>query len=209
MALLTGTMLLVLLLLCLGSFSWGMRSFFVRPAHMTRGMKATTLAGAGSALLHVWAISLTHDLSAPGFYMSAAVYVCAVILFWWAVNANRSHPLRACFSENRPLHLNRRGPYSFVRHPFYCSYLLTCLAGLIATRNPWLLPTVIVMVVIYAIAAIREEEEFAHSPLAAEYRQYRQDTGRFFPRPRKLLAAFGDCRPVEAAYALLPGKLTK
>ncbi len=80
------------------------------------------------------------------------------------------------------------GPYRFVRHPFYCSYLLAWAAGFVATAQTWLLPTVAVMLVIYVRAAKLEEEKFTRSPLAGTYERYRSRTGLFLPNPVKLLA---------------------
>jgi protein-S-isoprenylcysteine O-methyltransferase Ste14 len=73
------------------------------------------------------------------------------------------------------------GPYRFVRHPFYCSYLLT-----------WaefrLLPTVTIMLIIYTRAAKLEEEKFTRSSLAETYKSCRTRTGLFLPNPIKMLS---------------------
>jgi protein-S-isoprenylcysteine O-methyltransferase Ste14 len=180
-------MLALLLLCCLASFTWGMRSFFLLPARMTLGMKITNVAGTGSALLHFWAIFSARDLSGPLCKIGAATYVFGFGLFWWTVGANRLSPLPACFSPNRHHCLNKRGPYRFVRHPFYCSYLLAWLAGPLATWNLWLLPTLFVLIALYVTAALREESDFAGNPLLArQYREYCNETARFVPNPWKL-----------------------
>jgi protein-S-isoprenylcysteine O-methyltransferase Ste14 len=168
-----------------------MRSVFIKPVRMTFGMKVITIAGTTFALLHFWAILTVRDLPISVVCIASALYGSASALFWWAVTANRARPLRACFSPNEQPHLNQLGPYRFVRHPFYCSYLLTWLAGILATRNPWLVPTVIIMLAIYMNAAIGEEEQFARSSLADEYKEYRSHTGRFLPNPWKVLLRRG------------------
>jgi len=181
-------LLAVLLLTCFGSFAWAVRKFFVKPEQMTSGLKMTMLAGSLFALLHLLTILRTPVLQTPAVVIGAVLYCLALAIFWWTIAAHRLKPLAACFSQNEQLHLVRHGPYRFVRHPFYCSYLLTWLAGALATLNIWLGLTFVVMFVLYLIAALKEEHKFASSPLAEAYEQYRSATGRFLPSPFKLIA---------------------
>src|SRR5579872_5802170 len=110
-----------LLVICLGSFRWGMIKFFSQPAGSTTGMKVISLCGAGFALLHLAAILLSPGIL-PAWGMAAALmYLCALGLFWWAISANTPRPLSAAFSPDSPEHLVDRGPYRLMRHPFYCS----------------------------------------------------------------------------------------
>jgi protein-S-isoprenylcysteine O-methyltransferase Ste14 len=105
------------------------------------------------------------------------------ILFFWALRAHGRRPLSAAFSPDEPAHLVDWGPYRFIRHPFYSAYLLTWLAGFVATARFALIPTIVVMFWIYWRAADLEEKKFAASPLAENYRRYSQLTGRFLPAP--------------------------
>lgn len=172
---------------CMGSFSWGMRKFFTRPAGDNSGMKLIALCGSGFALLHLAAIAATPHATARQALGGALIYLCAASLFWWTIRANSRRPLSAAFSPDSPLHLVQHGPYRFVRHPFYCSYLLAWTAGFVATGRLWLLPTIAIMLAIYFRAASVEEDKFAHSALAGAYRQYRGRAGMFFPNPVKLI----------------------
>jgi protein-S-isoprenylcysteine O-methyltransferase Ste14 len=43
------------------------------------------------------------------------------------------------------------------------------------------------MGLLFTVAARREEKWFLASPLACDYRQYRQRTGMFLPKPMGLL----------------------
>ena len=72
---------------------------------------------------------------------------------------------------------------SWVRHPFYLSYLLCWTAGVLATGRAALAATVAFMGWIYWRAAVKEEAKFAASPLGAEYRRYAARAGRFVPTP--------------------------
>jgi protein-S-isoprenylcysteine O-methyltransferase Ste14 len=179
----------VLLVACLASFRWGMLKFFSQPAGLTTGMKVISVCGAVFAILHLAAILLAPAIPANRGATGGFLYVLALGLFWWAIRANSPRPLSAAFSPDSPQHLVERGPYRWMRHPFYCSYLLTWLAGVIASGMIWLIPTVVVMLAIYVRAARMEEEKFTHSPLASKYERYRAHTGLLLPNPIKLVTA--------------------
>jgi len=176
-----------LLLACLLSFGWGMQKFFARPAGSTRGMKIISIFGAGFAVMHLAAILLNPAASSAQAILAAAFYLCALGLFWWSIRVNSSKPLSAAFSPDSPEHLVKQGPYRVIRHPFYCSYLLMWTAGIVATGRLWLVPTLVVMLVVYARAARLEEAKFTRSGLASSYEHYRSQTGLFLPNPVKLL----------------------
>ncbi len=179
----------MLLIGCLGSFTWAMRNFFVQPAGSTLGMRIISVSGALSGALHFVAILSQRSITEPRGLAGAILYSCALALFWWAIRANSAVRLSAAFSPDAPVHLVKNGPYRFIRHPFYCSYLLAWGAGVIATARLWLIPTLAVMIVIYLRAAMQEERKFSRSSLAEEYRSYRSRTAWFVPNPMKLLLA--------------------
>lgn len=168
-----------------------MRAFFVQPVGYTLGMRVITACGALFGILHLVAILASNIIPAQSF-ASSAIYLMALALYWWAISANRRLPLSAAFSPDLPKHLNESGPYRFIRHPFYCSYLLTWIGGVVASGQLWLLVTVAIMLIIYIRAANEEEEKFSKSPLASEYNSYRSRTGQLMPNPFKLL--FGRAR---------------
>jgi protein-S-isoprenylcysteine O-methyltransferase Ste14 len=178
-----------LLLSCLASFAWGMRKFFVQPSGTTAGMKVISGCGMVFAALHFVAIFLPSSITAERGWVATLLYLWSLGLFWWAIRTNSATRLSAAFSPDVPAHLVEDGPYRFIRHPFYCSYVLAWSAGTVATARWWLLPTVAVMVIIYWRAATIEEEKFSRSSLAAEYQRYRQHTALLVPNPMKLLLA--------------------
>lgn len=185
MELLFRTLLAILLLGSFGSFTWGVRKFFVKPDKMTLGVRLTLGAGSLFSVLHLLTILFWSTLLPIPVLLASALYIAAIAIFWWAIRANSVKPLAACFSKAEEVHLVQHGPYRFVRHPFYCSYLLAWIAGAIGTLNIWLAFTAVIMFVLYLTAAINEENKFASSPLAEAYANYRAATGRFFPKPFK------------------------
>jgi len=186
MVVLWGRVCLTLLLAgCFISFAWGMRYFFRHPAQGSSGMRIIRACSIVFALLQLAAVLLFFQSLVAGI-VAAVLYVLSAALFWWTIRANRALPLSAAFLDDLPVHLNDRGPYHFIRHPFYTSYLLAWLAGVVAVPSLWLVPTVIIMLAIYWRASQAEENKFARSNLAASYTAYRARTGRFLPNPRKL-----------------------
>jgi protein-S-isoprenylcysteine O-methyltransferase Ste14 len=171
---------------CLASFGWAMRRFFSQPAGLTAGMKAIRGFGIVFGILHLAAIAATPGVTAARGFGGGLLYLCAIGLFWWAIKTSLRRPLSAAFSPDLPAHLVAQGPYRWIRHPLYCSYLLCWLAGWVTTGRLWLWPTIAAMLVLYVLAASEEEKKFTRSPLAEAYRQYRARTGLFFPNPLKL-----------------------
>jgi protein-S-isoprenylcysteine O-methyltransferase Ste14 len=82
--------------------------------------------------------------------------------------------------DERPL--LQRGPYRYIRHPIYLSFLLTSVGFLLLAENFVMLP------LLFALTAIRypkpEEEELIRL-YGDSYREYRKHTGRFFPKLRR------------------------
>jgi protein-S-isoprenylcysteine O-methyltransferase Ste14 len=184
-----------LLLACLASFYWAMRRFFVQPAGLTAGMKAIKACGMVFGLLHLAAIVATSGISSAWGLSGTALYLSALGLFWWAIHSSLHQPLSAAFSPDLPAHLVAHGPYRLVRHPLYCSYLMCWLAGWVATGRWWLAPSVAIMLMIYVLAAAREEKKFMRSALAEAYRQYRTRTGLLVPNPWKLYSGWRKISP--------------
>jgi protein-S-isoprenylcysteine O-methyltransferase Ste14 len=171
----------MLLLACLSSFVWGMRRFFIQPAGPTTGMQITKICGLFFSVLHFVLIVSESVIRPAQALLATMLYVASLVLFWWAVSTNRGKPLSAVFSPDLPMHFVSHGPYAWVRHPFYTSYLLTWLAGVVATGHLWLLFTVLVMVTIYWRAALLEEKKFFQTALASLYAAYKSRTGLFAP----------------------------
>ena len=90
--------------------------------------------------------------------------------------------LRLAFDAENPDTLVMEGPYKYLRHPFYTSYLIFWVGWAIAIWSPWTLLPLAVLVSIYVVAAKGEEQKFSNSPLAAQYEAYRKRAGMFWPR---------------------------
>jgi protein-S-isoprenylcysteine O-methyltransferase Ste14 len=170
-------------LTCFASFGWAMWRHF-RPAGPPRlAMALTGLCVPAFAAVNLAAI-LTRPLAQP--VAALLLYASSLALFWFAVAATRGRDLAACFQQKVGAIVVRTGPYRSIRHPFYTAYILTWAGGFAATG--WWLPAAIagVMAGVYTCAARQEERGFLRSTLREEYRRLMRDTGRFWPRLRRL-----------------------
>ena len=74
------------------------------------------------------------------------------------------------------------GPYRFVRHPFYVSYIVFWAGWSLAIWSVIVLFPFAILIVIYVFAARMEERLFAGTQMADQYAAYRQRTGFFWPK---------------------------
>jgi protein-S-isoprenylcysteine O-methyltransferase Ste14 len=106
----------------------------------------------------------------------------ALWLFFRAIAASRDKRLKLVFDVENPVSLVTTGPYRYVRHPFYTSYLIFWTGLAVASWSAWSVPILAVMLALYIVAARGEEQKFARSEMAADYAAYRARTGMFVPR---------------------------
>jgi protein-S-isoprenylcysteine O-methyltransferase Ste14 len=166
--------------LCFAAFSWGVKGHFRRTGRIPAGtvlISVLTVAGFGWFVAHILATPLS-----AAWLAALLLFAGALALFFWTVKATRQTPPTLAFDTDAPAFLLRHGPYRYVRHPFYVSYLLFWIGTAIAFTGllPWLAPAV--MLAVYRIAAGREEQKFAASNFRAAYAAYRKQAGMFLPR---------------------------
>ena len=109
------------------------------------------------------------------------LFAGALGLFFWTIHVTRARPPLLAFTPAPPSFLVQDGPYRLVRHPFYLAYMMFWAGTALAGHSPlgWVVP--VMMAIIYAHTARREEELFAASPLGADYASYRARVGMFMP----------------------------
>ncbi len=114
---------------------------------------------------------------------SALTHLLSLVLFVWAAHTTRRDKLTYIMADDLPNKLYREGPFAYVRHPNYTSYILSFIAMALSTER-WAtgLLRAAVVAAMFAHAARQEERKFEKSRLAVEYARYRKVTGMFFPR---------------------------
>ena len=172
----------------LGQYIWSMRAHF-RSSAMPSGalvISAAVLATAFFFFVLLWA----NVQPATAQVFGLALTIASSVLFWWAIVTSRTARLRFAFDPGNPDSLVTHGPYLYIRHPFYASYLVFWTGFGVATWSAYAVLPVAGLFLIYVIAARDEEAKFLRTELADPYASYKSRTGRFFPRLRRARMIF-------------------
>ncbi|MDZ4846928.1 MAG: isoprenylcysteine carboxylmethyltransferase family protein [Chitinophagales bacterium] len=121
--------------------------------------------------------STPDNLFAIGF----SLLLFSIALFWWSVSTFEEQPPAVAFSAKVVTSLNTRGPYRFIRHPLYSSYMLAWLGGTLATGCWWLLISFFAMGYVYVVAAREEKKQWLTGDNEAAYKKYKASTRGFIP----------------------------
>lgn len=174
--------------------------FLANVATILRGLNSTFVTG--TPTWHGWLIRIGSPISwlaglvamaaapsqRPGEQLVAvAAFLGSFFMFRAATRATEKNRFTWAFSTDIPNHLVRTGPYKWVRHPFYCSYLMLAWGSVFATyAKAWVIAPVLMLSCIYRFAIHVEERKFANSPLAESYAVYRTEVGMLLPSLRSL-----------------------
>lgn len=169
-------------ILCLTSFAWATRSFFRRPSGTPARMKVVLVASAIFGILQIAEIITTPIQWSVLTVCAVAMQSAALLLFWWAVAVMRNSPPNIAFTNRAIERLITIGPYRYVRHPFYASYLSFWLAAVVLLTSALAVVAAVLMLVLYALAIRQEEIDIANSDLREEWRQYSSRTGALAPK---------------------------
>lgn len=110
--------------------------------------------------------------SAERAAVSTFLFLSALSLFLWAIISTRQTRLYLAFSSLVPKNVVRGGPYAYMRHPFYVSYVLFWTGCATATFDAASLVTLFILATLYYRAARTEEADLLNSDIADEYRSY-------------------------------------
>jgi len=153
-------------------------------------------AGAGVGMLALLlgrATPLVEPTSPAGGWLAvAAVLVIAGALGLSAFTLGTHRRRLALWHQHDddPEHLVTEGPYAWIRHPFYTSYVATMVGCVLAAPHGSTLAMLAVVVYRLNGTAAREEARFlASERLGGRYAAYVRRTGRFVPRWGGLPAA--------------------
>jgi protein-S-isoprenylcysteine O-methyltransferase Ste14 len=168
------------------SFAWSVFGVFRAGESTTSGYNTLRLSAVTAWIIQTFMLAhAAMAFDSPNYWGGNLLIVLGLLLFWHCVKVTRQRKLTLAFSEDAPEHIYRIGPYGYVRHPFYLSYLLAYLGMAIAANDVWLYLTAAVMYLLYYYAARFEEGKFEKSHLAGHYAEYRRSTGMFLPKMRR------------------------
>jgi protein-S-isoprenylcysteine O-methyltransferase Ste14 len=165
----------------IGTHIWAMRNHFNMQEDVPPGTRLISALVILSAVFLAW-LTWVNTQPVTAQLVGFAALVASYGLYWMTIRESQSAKLLSAFDERMPHGLLKTGPYKYVRHPFYTSYLLLWGGWAIATWNIWSLVPVSGMIATYWAATNDEEGKFATTPMAEEYAEYASKTGRFFPK---------------------------
>jgi protein-S-isoprenylcysteine O-methyltransferase Ste14 len=113
---------------------------------------------------------------------SIGVLICSLTLYEWARHVISGRSFYIAWSGDVPAALCDQGPYAYVRHPIYASYILAFLAMLVAMPTLVTLAVLVFNAGLFTHAALSDERSLGSGTFAAEYVLYRKRTGMFLPR---------------------------
>jgi len=150
---------------------------------MPKGMRLLSAVSLLSYLLFLGLLLWRGCEATAATILGLAGFVVSIILFWWTVSTTRSRRLRLAYTDVDPDTINTEGPYAFVRHPFYLSYIIFWIStAVIAGPGQW--AAALILTLWYVVVARGEERRFRSSGLSPAYERYRQRTGMLLPRLR-------------------------
>ncbi len=165
-----------------GLYAWSLRGHFASPVMPFWALVISAVVVMTSLffLFLIW----TRFQEPRAVIIGIGIEVAGAALFLSAIAASRQARLRAAFDDVQPHSILSNGPYRYLRHPFYSSYLIFWSGWAIAASSSWTVIPVAIFAILYVIAALSEEKRFANTPMATEYAAYKSRTGFFWPRLR-------------------------
>jgi protein-S-isoprenylcysteine O-methyltransferase Ste14 len=164
----------------IGLFARAVHGHFVSQK-LPPAMKVLVALSYLASFAYLWAL-WTGEAAQWQRIVGICLQFAAAGLFNWARTTTLANRITAAFDTDQPAFLVTAGPYRFVRHPFYISYIV-CWAGSSLAANSlilWML--CLALSVVYIVAALIEENKFKESALAIDYKRYSENVGFFFPK---------------------------
>jgi len=135
-------------------------------------------------IIPIWFLGLYQPIHLANGIVAACILLVSIALYEWARAAIWGRRFGIAWGDHVPEELCEAGPYRYIRHPLYLSYMLAWLAALAALPHWSTALLLVVNIVVFTIAARSDETAIAVSPLAADYAAYRQRAGMFWPVAR-------------------------
>lgn len=170
----------VLALMIVHFLGAGAKTFRYNPSTDEGGQQAEVVFTV--VLVLVVALGVYYRIRLINGIVAFVLAVLAVVLYESARRAVHGLGLSVIKSESVAESVMTTGPYAYVRHPFYTSYLVGSVAVLVAFPGVFAAVSLILNIAFFAFAARGEEKNLMESALAPAYAEYRNRTGMFFPR---------------------------
>ncbi|MFQ5444336.1 MAG: methyltransferase family protein [Nitrospinales bacterium] len=161
-------------------FSWAHFFYFKKPANdfcfPARLISAFFTTNYACNLYFIY----RGNISTWEFALSFLIYSLSVWLYFWALSVAKGKELFLIYTGKPPRDIVKEGPYRYIGHPIYFSYILFVLAGVFGSGNYYLTVTFLITAAIFFKAAKSEESFLASSELGSKYLKYRGQRRVFF-----------------------------
>jgi protein-S-isoprenylcysteine O-methyltransferase Ste14 len=117
--------------------------------------------------------------------LAIGLLVASLALYEWARRTIRGRHFHLAWTGDVPDALCEQGPYAYVRHPLYLSYILAFLALLVALPTLWVAAIFLFNLALFVHAAFGDERSLREGPFAGDYADYRRRVRMFLPRLRR------------------------
>jgi protein-S-isoprenylcysteine O-methyltransferase Ste14 len=107
----------------------------------------------------------------------------AFVLFIWSVKHSEKKKLSLAFDKDMKIEgIITSGPWKFIRHPFYVSYIAFWFACALGTAQLSSIAVFSTLLFIYVYSAVNEERALKGGRYGIEYIKYRDNAGFFLPK---------------------------
>jgi protein-S-isoprenylcysteine O-methyltransferase Ste14 len=165
-------------------FLAGARTFYYRAGDAGPAAVVSQGAFLFGGVIPTWSLGLYQPIPLANGILAACVLIVSTGLYEWARATIWGRRFGLGWGDHVPEELCESGPYRYIRHPLYLSYVLAFIATLVALPH-WITALMaIANIVLWTLAAQSDERRIAQSPLAGQYAQYRRRVGMLLPRLR-------------------------
>jgi len=159
----------------------GGRTFEVNPGDETPSFVAQ-FSFLFTGTLATFVLGLHKPLPQYNAIASGTLLLASLLLYEWARHSIADRRFHLAWTGDVPEEVCAEGPYRFVRHPLYLSYILAFAALLSAFPSVMTLVIMVSNAVLFTHAAISDERSLSRSALSEHYSRYKASTGMFLPR---------------------------
>jgi protein-S-isoprenylcysteine O-methyltransferase Ste14 len=135
-----------------------------------------------SGMLCVLFMGLFYGLLVPAAVCGAILALGAVMLYEWTRRTVIDAHFYVGLAGEVPPAVCDVGPYQYVRHPFYLSYMVAFVGVAVAFPSLVVASVCALNIGLFVYMAIDDERTLLGSAIAADYQAHRRRVGMFVPR---------------------------
>jgi protein-S-isoprenylcysteine O-methyltransferase Ste14 len=135
-----------------------------------------------SGMVCVLIMGLFYGLLLPLAVCGAFFALAAVMLYEWTRRTVIDRNFYIGLSGEVPGAVCDAGPYRYVRHPFYSSYMVGFVAVAVAFPSLIVSGVCLVNIGLFVYMALDDERVLLGSALGADYKSYKMRVGMFLPK---------------------------